>query len=98
MEADFYLDRLFPLQDRVLAVVDELDTGFYLTGGTASARGYLQHRFSGDLYLFVNHDERFQLWADLCTEALAGVGDWRIQVVRKDIRFLRLLLEAGETT
>ncbi len=98
MEPEFYLERLFPFQDRVLAVVNTLDTGFYLTGGTASARGYLQHRFSDDLDLFVNHDERFQLWADLCTEALAGVGDWGIQVVRKDIRFLRLLLEMNGTT
>ena len=44
----FYFDTLYPLQDRVLNIVKKLDTGFYLTGGTASSRGYLQHRFSDD--------------------------------------------------
>lgn len=98
MEANFYFDKLYPLQDKVLALLSKLDTGFYLTGGTASARGYLQHRFSDDLDLFVNHDERFQLWAELCIDALAEVGDWRLQVVRKDVRFLRLVLDQNDTS
>ncbi len=98
MESSYYLERLYPLQDRVLSALSQLDTGFYLTGGTASARGYLQHRFSDDLDFFVNHDERFQLWADLCTEALAGMGGWRLQVIRKDVRFLRLVLDQDDTS
>ena len=28
----FYFEKLYPLQDEVLAVVNRLDTGLYLTG------------------------------------------------------------------
>ena len=47
-----------------MRVLDEVETGFYLTGGTAASRGYLNHRFSDDLDLFVNDDDRFSLWAE----------------------------------
>lgn len=65
MERGDYFARLYPLQDSVLAAFAAADTEFYLTGGTAASRGYLDHRFSDDLDLFVNDDERFALWADL---------------------------------
>ena len=42
----FYFDHLYPLQDRVLGLLREIETGFYLSGGTAASRGYLHHRFS----------------------------------------------------
>lgn len=53
MDARHYLDRLYPLQDRVLQSFAGIETGFYLSGGTAASRGYLHHRFSDDLDLFV---------------------------------------------
>src|SRR4051794_23764818 len=56
MDKVFYFERLYPLQDRILAVLTGVDTGFYLTGGTAASRGYLQHRLSDDLDFFVNDD------------------------------------------
>ena len=59
----FYFDHLYPLQNEVLRLITELDTGFYLSGGTAASRGYLHHRFSDDLDLFVNDDSRFGLWS-----------------------------------
>lgn len=72
MPADraFYFDRLYPLQDEVLTILRRLETGFYLTGGTAASRGYLQHRFSDDLDLFVNGDRSVRLWADRFVAAL----------------------------
>jgi hypothetical protein len=36
---DFYFDVLYPLQDRVLGILSRLETGFYLSGGTAASRG-----------------------------------------------------------
>ena len=36
MDKSFYLDTLYPLQDEVLQLISKLDTGFYLTGGTAN--------------------------------------------------------------
>jgi hypothetical protein len=46
---------LYALQDEVLAVIFEESVGFYLTGGTALSRFYLNHRYSDDLDFF-NHD------------------------------------------
>jgi len=46
---------LTPLQERVLVALFENrlgDRGYYLTGGTALAEFYLQHRYSDDLDLF----------------------------------------------
>ncbi len=61
VDRSFYFDRLYPLQDEVLRLLRQIETGFYLSGGTAASRGYLQRRFSDDLDLFVNDDRRFGL-------------------------------------
>ncbi len=50
---DFYTEKLYPFQDGVLRLMKTLQTPFFLTGGTALARGYLGHRYSDDLD-FVN--------------------------------------------
>ena len=50
----FFFNVLYPFQDRVLKVCSQAQTDFYLTGGAAASRGYLQHRFSDDLDFFVN--------------------------------------------
>lgn len=89
MEPDFFRARLYPLQDRVLARIASIETGFYLTGGTAASRGYLHHRFSDDFDLFVNDDARFELWAQRVIQTLADGPDWRVEVVHRDRRFVR---------
>ena len=45
----YYKDTLYPLQDKVLKLIDSLQTPFYLTGGTALSRCYFNHRYSYDL-------------------------------------------------
>jgi len=92
MRADsaFYLTRLYPRQNGVLARLASVETGFYLTGGTAASRAYLHHRFSDDLDFFVNDDARFGLWAQRVVQALAGSGGWHVTVVQQDARFVRL--------
>ena len=47
----FYFEQLYPLQDLALALFQQQDTGFYLTGGTAVSRVYLHHRFSDDQFI-----------------------------------------------
>ena len=79
---DFYLGRLYPMQDRILARLASIETGFYLTGGTAASRAYLHHRFSDDVDFFVNDDDRFGLWARRVVQALAHSADWRVLVVQ----------------
>ena len=49
----YYLERLYPLQDRFLKFFNDQNQGrFYLTGGTALSRFYYQHRYSEDLDFF----------------------------------------------
>jgi predicted nucleotidyltransferase component of viral defense system len=92
----FYFDVLYPLQDRVIQAISQADTEFYLTGGTAASRGYLQHRFSDDLDYFVNDDSRFGLWVERIIQALNR--EWTCEVLMKEERFARLNLVHGETT
>jgi hypothetical protein len=96
MDRAFFFERLYPLQDAVLARVTATETGFYLTGGTAASRGYLHHRFSDDLDLFVNDDDRFALWTQRVIDALAGNPDWSVDVVRRGARFARMNVAAGD--
>ena len=42
MDSTYFFDWLYPFQDAVLREMAALDTGFYLTGGTAASRGYLR--------------------------------------------------------
>jgi len=93
----YYFGILYPFQDQVLEIITRLDTGFHLTGGTAASRGYLQHRFSDDLDLFVNDDDRFGLWAERIVQVLAQHVGWRTEILLRQERFLRLTLtsEAG---
>ena len=60
MLEEYYQDRLFPLQDKVLCLLQEVESPFYLTGGTALSRCYLYHRYSDDLDLFLNDDPNFK--------------------------------------
>ncbi len=93
---DFYLGRLYPMQDRILARLAPIETGFYLTGGTAASRAYLHHRFSDDLDFFVNDDDRFGLWAQRVVQALARSGEWRVLVVHREARFVRLTVTEAD--
>ena len=93
MDRTFYFEILYPFQDRVLQMLSGLETGFYLSGGTAASRGYLDHRFSDDLDLFVDDDDdRFGLWAARVIQGLSQQGQWRCEVSLQEERFVRLTL------
>ena len=96
MNKSLYFDVLYPLQDRVLGILRGLETGFYLSGGTAASRGYLHHRFSDDLDLFVNDERDFGLWADRLIQALEAQGAWKVSLSLREQRFVRLSLTEGE--
>ena len=86
----FYFNVLYPFQDQVITAINQVDTSFYLTGGTAASRGYLQHRFSDDLDYFVNDDDRFGLWVERIIQSLNK--EWQCDVLMKEERFARLNL------
>lgn len=60
MPEKYYQDKVYPFQDEVLRLVQDLDVDFYLTGGTALSRCYLKHRYSNDLDFFVNDHPGFK--------------------------------------
>jgi hypothetical protein len=91
-DASFYFDHLYPLQDEVLQLPVLQETGFYLSGGTASSRGYLHHRFSDDLDFFVNDDRRFELWSTRLIQAVTRHPGWKVEVMLREERFVRLNL------
>lgn len=92
MDRNFYFDKVYPLQDQALLAITNAGTGFYLSGGTAASRGYLQHRFSDDLDLFVNNDEHFGLWVRQLVQALEGIAGCQLKVLDRQERFVRLRL------
>ncbi len=94
MDNSFYFERLYPLQDEVLRTLVGVDTGLYLSGGTAVSRGYLHHRFSDDLDLFANDSPQFSLWVDRAASAWAENPHWRTRFVVRDPRFVRLWIDA----
>lgn len=79
----------------VLQILNELDTGFYLTGGTAASRAYLYHRFSDDLDLFVNDSPHFSLWSSRIIDACVRSSEWTTRVLVQEQRFVRISLDAG---
>lgn len=51
--------KLYQAQDKILNALKSVLSNFYLTGGTALGRFFLNHRFSEDLDFFINKDELF---------------------------------------
>jgi Nucleotidyl transferase AbiEii toxin, Type IV TA system len=52
--------KLYRAQDKILLALKKVLSPFYLTGGTALGRFYLNHRFSEDLDFFINKSDTFQ--------------------------------------
>lgn len=97
-DSAYYEEQLYPLQNQVLRLVDAQKTGFYLTGGTAVSRGYLNHRFSDDLDLFVNYVPEFMLWSGQIIDALLQFEPRHTTVVLRQQHFVRLLLTHNDVT
>ena len=84
--SSYYSDILYPLQDKVLQIIDGLQTPFYLTGGTALSRCYFGHRYSDDLDLFVNKDDKFRVFAEKIIDELSGLFETEV-VLRTESYF-----------
>lgn len=98
MDEHFYTQTLYPFQDELLKIINQVETGFYLTGGTAASRGYLHHRYSDDLDFFVNDESDFSLWVERIIQVLNTNGDWRLEIISRYDRFVRLNLLQPEVT
>lgn len=80
----YYTEILYPLQDKVLDGLNGLAWPFYLSGGTALSRGYLQHRYSDDLDFFMNRESEFLPCVDAAVDKLVSIGLAIEPVVRTD--------------
>lgn len=87
----------FPVQNKVLHLIQEMKVPFYLTGGTALSRCYLHHRYSDDLALFVNADPDFKIHCNKIINCLKEIPGWRMEVGTVAETFVRLMLEKGGT-
>ena len=91
MPETYYLDKLYPFQDKILKVIGHLDLDFYLTGGTALSRCYLQHRYSDDLDFFVNDHKDFKKQCGVAIDALKR--HWVCDVATTSDTFIRIFVQ-----
>ena len=90
MQEDYYLDKLYPLQDTVLSLLNKSNSAFYLTGGTALSRGYFHHRYSDDLDFFVNNDDCFKEHVELIWKILEDDPTLKSETITATDSFVRV--------
>lgn len=96
---EFYEIKLYPMQDKILNAIDKLSLPFYLTGGTALSRGYLNHRYSDDLDFFVNDNPDFSLYAKKALDAINNVGfPINKENIISSLNFLRIVVQSEDGT
>jgi hypothetical protein len=93
----FYKEKLYPLQDQIFRLLENLQSPFYLTGGTALSRFYLQHRYSDDLDFFLNDHPEFGLYLNRILNFFQNQTNLQTKIILRADRFCRLLLSKGET-
>jgi hypothetical protein len=69
MEKNNFLQVLYPFQDKVLRIIEQLPVSFYLTGNTALCRGYLNHRYAQELNFCLNADINYEHQMSLIIDA-----------------------------
>ncbi len=69
--------------------MEQLPVDFYLTGGTALSRAYLNHRYSDDLDFFVNGSDNFKSQVDTVVKNLTGIK-LKPEIIQTDEGFVRM--------
>jgi predicted nucleotidyltransferase component of viral defense system len=88
-----------PLQEDVLTALFDAglgERGYYLTGGTALAEYYLQHRHSDDLDLFTRAERDLQSDIKQVDNILASLG-LRVNLQRVSTQHVTIMLESSGT-
>jgi len=94
MHDDYYRNILYPFQDKILKIISELPVDFYLTGGTALSRAYLNHRYSDDLDFFLNCAEDFKTQVNTIIKALTQSG-FKFDISVADEGYARIFVFDG---
>jgi len=87
----YYKKKLYPLQDKVLKILDKLKSPFYLTGGTALSRCYFNHRYSDDLDLFLNDNPKFRANSEKTIKELKKI--FKVQIITKADKYYSLQID-----
>jgi hypothetical protein len=95
MPEQYYLDKLYPIQDEILQLVQDADVDFYLTGGTALSRFHLQHRYSDDLDFFVNQPPDYKNQVERIIN-LFHQRQWEITISTTSDSFLRMSAQKNQ--
>lgn len=95
MQKNYYQNILYPLQDKILRIMEKLPVDFYLTGGTALGRVYLNHRYSDDLDFFVNQNTGFKNQVGLIIESFKNY-DLNLEIAVTGENFTRLFISEKE--
>jgi len=93
-ERKFY-NNLYAVQDDLMEMVQEQKVDFYLTGGTALSRCYLNHRYSDDLDFFVNEAPDFKKQTERVVSAIRKAG-MQIELGTASESFLRITVLKDE--
>lgn len=97
MPEQYYINQLYPLQDKILHVLAQKGLSFYLTGGTVLSRSYLHHRYSDDLDFFLNNSPDFRKETSLAVETIKQSCN-KVEIALADENFLRLFLVDNNVT
>ncbi|MEA2784014.1 MAG: hypothetical protein QOF71_118 [Candidatus Eremiobacteraeota bacterium] len=92
-ERAYYEGVLYPLQDRILAVAATYGDALVLTGGTALARLYLNHRYSDDIDLFTLQGHAGTLGRDFANEL--QLRGFAVEPVTESVAFMRMWVGDG---
>jgi hypothetical protein len=91
MERDYYQNILYPLQDKVFELLTALPVDFYITGGTALSRAWLNHRYSDDLDFFLNGSGNFKIQTETVIGKMPELN-LKFEILQADADFARLVL------
>jgi hypothetical protein len=95
-ERKFY-NNLYAVQDDLMEMVQDQEVDFYLTGGTALSRCYLNHRYSDDLDFFVNEAPDFKKQTERVVSAIRKAG-MQIEIGTASESFLRITVLKDEVS
>jgi predicted nucleotidyltransferase component of viral defense system len=80
-----------------MKMVQDQEVDFYLTGGTALSRCYLNHRYSDDLDFFVNEAPDFKKQTETVVSAIRKAG-MQIELGTASESFLRITVLKDEVS
>ena len=91
-----YYNRLYAFQNEIMKNIQRQEVDFYLTGGTALSRCYLNHRYSDDLDFFINQAPDFKKQAQRVVTAIRR-DNIKIEIGTASESFFRITVLKGQT-